>query len=155
MSLRTSGVLALVGLLVSAGLASAQAAIDYLGDRLPGQAPERFAPGVAWLAAASWWWMSAPAFSPAGTELFFCKYFHNGPHEVWASSFERGAWKEPVKAWLSETACIPSPFFRLMGNISIFTLKAGPALPFSASGVRVQAGLRLSPALYRCPPEKP
>jgi len=126
MNLRITLVLALAGLLASAGLASAQAAIDYPGDRLPGQAPERFAPGVAWQATASWWWMSAPAFSPAGTELFFCKYFPNGPHEVWTSSLEKGAWKNPVKAWFSETEFTASPCFSPDGKHLYFYAEGRP-----------------------------
>ncbi len=72
---------------------------------------------VARLASYAWWWMSSPQFSPAGTEFFFCKYFPNGPHEVWMSSLEKGVWKEPVKAWSAPEPCpIPLPAGKILGQ---------------------------------------
>jgi hypothetical protein len=109
-----------------AAQANGPALIAYPGGALPGLSPELFAPGPAFQASGAWWWMSSPVFSPAGTEFYFCKYLPNGPHEVWMSSLENGAWKDPVKARFSTTDFTASPCFSPDGASLYFYAEGRP-----------------------------
>jgi len=54
-------------------LQNLSAQTPYLGQTPPGLIPQRFAPSNI-QSNGVWFWRTAPAFAPDGTEMFFAKY---------------------------------------------------------------------------------
>jgi hypothetical protein len=77
---------------------------SYIGQTPPVNTPLKFAPNSSYLASSSWWWRSAPAFSPNGDEMYFTRFFYgNQSHEIWCTKIANGKWTEPQKVQFSTT----------------------------------------------------
>jgi len=70
---------------------------DYLGENPPTGDEIRFDP-YGYLANSTWFWHSAPVFSPDGTEMYWSKYFSAVDHiEIWYTRKVDGIWTAAIK----------------------------------------------------------
>jgi len=88
----------------------------YLGQKPPGMTPELFAPGIVSTGLDE---LNA-AFSPDGSEFYFCVRSFAGPVSILQMKMERGIWSEPRLL----------PFASRFGDIDVSVSPAGDALLF-------------------------
>ncbi len=75
------------------GQSQQSAAIDYFGQKPPGELPEKFAPGI--ISKENRYELMA-AFSPDGKEFCFTVTNEHWSHfEIWSAKYEAGKWSEP------------------------------------------------------------
>ncbi|MFH0736707.1 MAG: T9SS type A sorting domain-containing protein [bacterium] len=98
----------------------------YIGQTLPGMLPVKYAPTNSYLANGSWWWRSAPLFSPDENEMYFTKYLTGSDvHEVWFTKCTNGTWALPKKAPFSTTSYDGNPLF-LQSNDTLYFYSRRP-----------------------------
>ncbi|MFC1887198.1 FlgD immunoglobulin-like domain containing protein [Candidatus Cloacimonadota bacterium] len=92
----------------------------YLGQDPPGLDPQVFPP-VELQPDGTWWWHSAPVFSPAGDEMFFCKYYAAQYMDMLYMRVENGEWTEPeIPSFINPEFTNSCPVFSVTGDTLYF-----------------------------------
>jgi len=104
-------------------LQNLSAQTPYLGQTPPGLIPQRFAPSNI-QSNGVWFWRTAPAFAPDGTEMFFAKYHTDlptGGHKLYVMSDINGTWTSPVQPSFSSGEDDFSPVYSNGGDTLYFS----------------------------------
>jgi len=71
--------------------------LEYMGEEPPTNEAVRFDP-TGFVANGTWFWHSAPVFSPDGTEMYWSKYLVGVDHiQIWFTRYLEGQWTEAEK----------------------------------------------------------
>ncbi|MCP4213162.1 MAG: hypothetical protein GY765_00830 [bacterium] len=90
----------------------------YLGQKIPGKTPERFAPGIVSTAGVE---HSPAVFSPDGKEVFWTAVFKGSPNGVILfSNMKNNRWSKPKPASFSGTDSDDTPAFHPNGDRLFF-----------------------------------
>ena len=96
----------------------------YLGQQLPGDTPEFFAPGIV---TTRYHEHSAPAFSPDGSEVYWSAFLgplqSKAPQVILYSEQKNGIWTKPEVAPFSGQYTEGNPFFSIDGSILFYGSK--------------------------------
>jgi hypothetical protein len=92
----------------------------YLGQDPPGLDPQIFPP-VELQPDGTWWWHSAPVFSPAGDEMIFIKYYAAQYMEMLYMRVENEEWTEPeIPSFINQEFTYNCPVFSISGDTLYF-----------------------------------
>jgi hypothetical protein len=120
---------ALLALAIQSSHAGATSAQSYLGQKLPGDEPELFAPGIVSTGREH----SAAMFTPDGTEIYFGRLF---PAAIYVMKKQNDRWLEPQVVAFSGTHGDLYPLLARDGNEIFFTSER----PIKKGGDRLGRG---------------